>query len=293
MYEQYDLGNLLSIMIPVFNEELLLPRAMENIKKLGVPVFVLDSYSSDRTLEIAESYGCRVYQGQWDSFSDKLNWGLAKLPFTTPWVMRVDADEYLTEELIAELKSGALLRLPDDMDGVWVRRRFYFLGRWIKHGGMYPQAHMRIIRLGKAHYEHRRTDEHVILQGTSGFLHGDIAEDPSRGLLAWLRRHLIHAESDCFGTYHQIAAHSTWRALEGDAKYRRFLKEEIYSRVPLFVRPFGYWIYRYFLRLGFLDGVQGLIYHFLHAFWYRFVIDALLAEAKLTGGASVKKELKS
>ena len=283
------IGDTLSILIPVLNEEMLLHRALESAKRLGVPIFVLDSGSTDRTVKIAESYGCKVYQGLWGSFSEKLNWGLNELPFQTPWVMRLDADEYFTEELIQQLLSGALDRLDDGTDGVWIGRQIYFLGKWIRYGGMNAQPHVRIVRLGKAKYEQRLTDEHVLVEGGFETLKGAVIDDPARGLAAWLRKHVAYAETECFAAY-RLTNSSSWKTLHGSAKYRRFIKEEIYARSPLFVRPVAFWVYRYFILLGFLDGFRGLIYHFLHAFWYRFVIDALIFEARLTKGASVKKE---
>lgn len=283
------IGETLSVLIPTLNEEILLPRAIESARRLGVQIFVLDSHSTDMTVKVAESYGCKVFQGRWGSFSEKLNWGISELPITTPWVMRLDADEYFTEELFQELKSGVLSRIEDGTDGLWVGRRIYFLGKWIKYGGMNSQPHARIMRLGKARYEPKLTDEHVLVDGKFGTLKGAVVDDPARGLIAWLRKHLFYAECESFAAY-RVMKQSTWRSLEGSAQYRRFLKEEIYSRAPLFIRPIAFWVYRYFFLLGFLDGIRGLIYHFLHAFWYRFVIDALIFEAKITKGASVKKE---
>lgn len=284
-----DISSVLSILIPVFNEEMLLPRAIESAKRLGVSVFILDSGSTDDTVKIAKLSGCVVHQGLWGSFSEKLNWGLNELPFQTPWVMRLDADEYLTEELIQELLAGALGQFAEQTNGVWVKRRIHFLGRWVRYGGMNSQPHVRIVRVGKAQYEQRLTDEHILAEGEFGMLRGAIVDDPARGLVSWLGKHVAYAETECFAAYH-LPKRSTWRSLHGSAKYRRFIKEEIYANTPLFIRPVVFWVYRYFFLLGFLDGIRGLIYHFLHAFWYRFVIDALIFEARLTKGASVKKK---
>lgn len=283
-----SVGNLLSILIPVFNEERLLPRVLDSVMGLKVSIFILDSGSTDRTVDIAKAHGCQVFHGRWDSFSAKLNWGLANLPFVTPWVMRVDADEYLTEQLVNELRSR-LATVGHGVDGLWVGRRIKFLGRWLRHGGMYPTEHLRILRVGRGRYEDRLLDEHVLISGKTIRLAGDIVEDPSKGLVAWSRKQISYAETECF-MHFNTSRRRTWTDLEGTARRRRFLKEEVYAHSPLFVRPFGYWFYRYVLRLGFLDGLPGLIFHFLHAFWYRFLIDALLFEARQTGGDSVKKE---
>lgn len=286
---EYKLADNFSILIPTFNEEMLLPRALESAKRLGVKIFVLDSFSTDDTVNIAKSAGCSVHQGQWGSFSEKMNWGLKELPFDTTWVMRLDADEYFTEELIQELESGVLKKVDEEVGALWIGRRIFFLGKWIKHGGMNSQPHARIMRVGKAKYEPRLIDEHVQVEGKFAELKGAVVDDPARGLLAWMRKHLLYAETECYAEFN-IAKQVTWTQLHGSAKYRRFLKEAIYLRMPLFVRPFGFWAYKYIFLLGFLDGIHGLIYHFLHAFWYRFVIDALIFEGRLTKGASVKQK---
>ncbi len=279
----------ISVFIPVLNEELLLPRALESVKRIGAQVFILDSGSTDRTLEIAESYGCIVYQGQWGSFSEKLNWGLKELPIETEWIMRLDADEYFTDEFVEQINSGVLERMKSDTAGIWIGRRIYFWGEWIKYGGMGAQPNVRITRVGKAYYEVRLTDEYVLAEGEFEKLRADIIDDPARGLSSWLNKHIGYAETECFSAYYSEKK-STWKSLQGTPRYRRFIKENIYQYIPLFIRPFVFWFYRYFILLGFLDGMRGLVYHFLHAFWYRFIIDALIFEAKLTGGSSVKKK---
>ena len=280
---------LLSIIIPVFNEELLLPRVLENISSLGVDIFILDSYSTDRSVEIAQSFGAHIHSGQWQSFSDKLNWGLNLLPIKTEWVMRLDADEYLTPEFIDGIENILRTAKPN-VDGMIVRRRFIFLNKWLKHGGMYPLEHMRITRKGKAVYESRLLDEHVAVPGEVIRISGDIVDEDHKGLVNWLSKHVRYAEAQCFMDWHQSEEpQKSWKTLDGGLKWRRFLKEEIYSRSPSFIRPFGFWFYRYFLLLGFLDGKAGFIWHFLHAYWYRFSIDALIYEAKVTNGKSIKK----
>ena len=279
----------LTIIIPILNEEIVLPRALASAKRLGVEVFILDSGSTDRSLEIAKEYGCHITVGQWGSFSEKLNFGLNQLPIKTEWVMRLDADEYLTNEFIENIHQ-VLSEIPPSIDGIILRRRIVFLGRWLRYGGIYPLLTMRITRVGKAQYESRLLDEHVWVNESFISEELDIVDDDQKGLAAWLSKHVKYAEVQCFMDYYygqNIV--STWKTLDGNLKWRRFLKEEVYWRTPLFLRPFCFWFYRYILLGGFLDGKPGFIYHFLHAIWYRFSIDALLYEAEVTDGSSVKK----
>lgn len=278
----------LSIIIPILNEEILLPRVLASANRLGVEVFILDSGSTDKSLEIAKSYGCQIHVGKWGSFGEKINWGLTQLPLKTTWVMRLDADEYLTDEFIEQI-GPALCSMDANVDGVMIGRRIKFLGKWLKYGGMYPSSHLRITRVGRAQYENRLLDEHVHVHGAISRFSADIVEEESKGLLVWSSKHLRYAETECFIHYNKLTSEKTWRTLKGGARFRRFLREEIYERFPLFVRPVGFWFYRYIIRLGFLDGVPGFIFHVLHAFWYRIFVDALIYESKITKGVSVKK----
>ncbi|MBU1215103.1 MAG: glycosyltransferase family 2 protein [Gammaproteobacteria bacterium] len=270
------------------NEEVLLPRVLASAKRLGVDIYILDSGSTDRSIEIAESFGCKIHVGKWGSFAEKINWGLNNLPLQTVWVMRLDADEYLTDEFVAKI-AAALNSQGENVDGIMVGRQIKFLGKWLRHGGMYPSAHLRITRVGKARYESRLLDEHVHVPGATYKFSADIVEEESKGLAIWSRKHIGYAETECFIHYNELSHEKTWRRLEGAARYRRFLREEIYDRFPLFIRPFGFWFYRYIFRLGFLDGMPGFVFHLLHAFWYRILVDALIFESKITHGASVKK----
>lgn len=278
----------LSIVIPILNEEKLLPRVLASASRLGVEIFILDSGSSDRSIEIANSFGCQIFAGTWGSFGEKINWALTNLPIKTTWVMRLDADEYLTDEFVNTIGS-VLHSMSAKVDGLIVGRQIKFMGRWLKHGAMYPSEHLRITRVGHAHYEHRLMDEHVLVDGETFRISADIVEEESKGLLIWSSKHIKYAETECYIYFNELSKKKTWRTLEGAACFRRLLKEEIYARMPLFIRPFGFLTYRYIIRLGFLDGIPGFIFHVLHAFWYRFLVDALIFEAKITNGASVKK----
>ena len=282
-----ELEDLLTVVMVVYNEEKLLPRALESVARLNVNVVIFDSYSTDNTIEIAKSFGCSVVQDEWETWTVKVDSAINSDQITTPWVMRIDADEFLTDELVSELTEGVLSGLSQSVVGLWTPRRVHFLGRWIKHGDMYPKHVLRISRHKSMHYEDRILDEHLVVTGETRYIVGDIVDSPDRGLVLWMAKHLKYAEIECTVAYHSINKTRSWREHHGMIKVTRFLKEYVYSKLPLFIRPFIYWFYRYFIRLGFLDGTQGAIFHFLHSFWYRFIIDALLFESKITKGKSV------
>jgi len=274
--------DLLSIYIPTLDEEINLPQCLANVGKLGATIFVVDSNSSDRTVEIAKAAGCQVVTGNWRTFSEKLNWAISELPIQTPWTLRIDADEWITDELIAELKAR-LPYTPNEVGAYSIKRRVYFLKRWIRHGDMYPLWVVRLWRSGKAKCEVRELDEHMEITGTIVKMEHDIVDEGQSGLTYWIKKHNNYADSEVREILRKQEQSNKQNTLTTQSARKRWLKNNFYYRMPIFVRPILYWIYRYFIKLGFLDGIPGLIYHTLHGFWYRFLVDAKLYEAEKRG----------
>jgi glycosyltransferase involved in cell wall biosynthesis len=271
---------MLSVIILTRDEEANLPAALSSLRGLDAEIFVIDSGSTDRTLEIARAAGCRVVEHPFENYAAQLNWGLDQLPLSTPWVMRLDADERLTPELAREL-SARLTELPHDVAGLLVKRRVYFWGRWIRHGGYYPTWLLRIWRTGRARCEQRWMDEHMVVGGGRTLrLDHDIIDENHKGLTFWTDKHNRYADREVNDLLALRDRTRTAGALNDQPGSRRWLKENLYGRAPLFWRAFGYWFYRYVLRLGFLDGPPGLVFHFLQGFWYRFLVDAKLVERR-------------
>lgn len=269
--------DVLSIYIPTLNEEINLPQCLASVSKLGATIYVVDSNSTDRTVEIAQAAGCQVSTGNWRTFSDKMNWAINELPIQTPWTLRIDADEWLTDELIAELKTR-LRSTPDEVGAYSVNRRVYFLNRWIRFGGMYPLWGIRLWRSGKAKCEVRELDEHMEVIGRIEKLEHDIVDEGQRGLTYWVQKHNQYADSEVREILRAQGQDDASNTLTTQPARKRWLKNNFYYRLPKFWRVFLFWIYRYFFKLGFLDGVPSLIYHTLHGFWYRFLVDAKLYE---------------
>ena len=269
--------DLLSVYIPTLNEEINLPQCLASVSKLGATVYVVDSNSEDRTVEIARAAGCEVLTGNWRTFSDKMNWAISELPIKTPWTLRIDADEWLTDELIAELKSK-LRDSPEDVGAYSINRRVYFLKRWIRHGGMYPLWGVRLWRTGRARCEVRELDEHMEVIGRIEDLQHDIVDEGQRGLSHWVQKHNQYADAEVREILRAQQPEDSSTTLTHQAAKKRWMKANLYYRFPMFWRALFFWIYRYFLKFGFLDGVPGLIYHTLHGFWFRFLIDSKLYE---------------
>ncbi len=264
----------LTVIVPTYNEEVNIAKCLESLKLVNAKVVVVDSKSTDSTQEIVKSFDVDIVDGEWRSFAEKMNWSLENLPITTKWVMRLDADEEVLPELVDELNN----KLPDEQEAVAfaVRRRIKFLGKWIRFGGIYPSWQVRIWQHGKAKFEMRELDEHMEFDGICKKFQGDIVDDNLKGLHVWSVKHCTYAEREVSESLKK--KQGSWKELKGQAKIKRYLKEAVYNRLPLFLGPFLFVFYRYFIKLGFLDGKAGLIYHFLHGFWYRFLIDSRIYE---------------
>jgi glycosyltransferase involved in cell wall biosynthesis len=258
------------------NEEQDLPACLESLAGAATEVFVVDSGSTDRTLEIAKGHGARVLTHPFLNQAAQFNWALDNIQSGAEWILRIDADERLSEELRRELQTS-VPGLRSEVTGLLVPLRILFLGRAIRHGASYPVWLLRIWKRGFGKYQDTWMDEHVALShGQVLKLRGDLIHEIPKSLSEWTRKHDGYATREC----KQILTPPADECLPtgSQARLKRLLKQRLYLRLPAFYRAFFFWFYRYFLRLGFLDGKEGLIYHFLQGFWYRFLVDAKLYE---------------
>jgi glycosyltransferase involved in cell wall biosynthesis len=272
----------LSIIILTKNEELNLATCLESLRSLETEIFIVDSGSTDSTVEIAKSFGCKVVEHPFVNQAQQLNWALANLEISNPWVMRLDADERLTNELAQEL-AETLPKSLSEVSGYQCKRRVYFMGKWIRHGGYYPTWLLRVWRNGIGTCEQRWMDEHMILsEGKLANLKFDIIDDNRKDLTFWIDKHNRYSDREVQDILSQsftpdaLLAKNDRNDRDEQAKQKRWAKKNLYGRTPLFLRAFLYFLFRYTIKLGFLDGMEGLIFHFLQGFWYRFLVDAKL-----------------
>jgi hypothetical protein len=211
----------------------------------------------------------------------QFNWALDNIQSAAEWVLRLDGDERLSEELRRELERR-LPSLPNEVTGLLLPLRIRFMGRHIRHGASYPVWTLKLWRRGCGRCEDVWMDEHIVLsQGQVLKLHGDLIHEIPKSLSEWTRKHDWYAMRECKDILAGASRVDSSRSGR-QAKLKR--KKRLYLRLPAFYRAFFYWFYRYFLRLGFLDGKEGLIYHFLQALWYRFLVDAKLYEFEKSAG---------
>ncbi|MDR0799689.1 MAG: glycosyltransferase family 2 protein [Dysgonamonadaceae bacterium] len=281
----------LSVIILTYNEELHLERCIKNIQYLARDVFVVDSYSTDRTVQIAKDMGAIVYQNKWENSQAKqFNWALTHLPIKTKWVLRLDADEYLTSALSAEL-IWRLAKVPDEVTGIIFKRRHIFLGKWMKRG-TYPVKLLRLFQYGKATCEQRWMDEHIQLtEGKTMEFENDFVDHNLNDLTWWTQKHNSYAIREAIDLL-DIELNLTGRAAQNELTSQaaaKRAKKLSYAKKPLFFRSFAYFIYRYILKLGFTEGKQGFLWHFLQGWWYRTLVDAKLFEIKQACGTDTYK----
>jgi len=241
----YSFGVLLSIVLITHNEEVNLPRTLESVTPLvregRGEIIVVDSGSTDRTLEIARSFGAEVFVEPWKGFAAQKNSAMEKA--SGDWVLQLDADEPLEPELASEIQTA--LAKAQEICGFWIPRKNFFLGRWIRHGGFYPDPKLRLIRRGAGEFEEYGAHPTVKVNGPTGRLKHALVHNA----YPTLRGYLDHMNS-------YSSSGATLALKKG---HRRF------SVINIVVRPKLTFIYNYFIRLGFLDGREGLLLHLYHS----------------------------
>ena len=270
--------------ILTFNEQKHLARCIESLRDLNAEIVVVDCFSTDRTVEIATDCGAQVLQNKWVNYATQFNWALTQLEITTGWVLRIDADEILTPALAKEVKT-VLPRISEGISGVYLNRRINFLGKPIQYGGVFPVKVLRLFRYGHGECENRWMDEHIKVVGDTMELKGELIDDNLNSLTWWTDKHNKYASReavDLLNLEHRFMQHDSVASLRAGSQvgFKRWIKERVYARLPRGFRALAYFFYRYIFRLGFLDGQIGASFHFLQGFWYRYLVDAKVAEVK-------------
>ncbi|AWW32589.1 glycosyltransferase family 2 protein [Echinicola strongylocentroti] len=276
-----------SVVILTYNESKHIKRCLERAFTVASSVYVVDSFSTDDTVEIARAMGGEVYQHRWPgNQAAQFNWALEHLPITTEWILRLDADEYLTDELQDEINAKLPLQ-PDEITGVSFKRRHIFMDKWVKRG-TYPVTLLRLFRRGKAVCEQRWMDEHIhLLEGKSVTFEHDFVDHNLHNLAWWTTKHNGYATREAIELldleYQLIGRERDNGGLNEQASIKRSRKKQ-YSKQPLFWRSFAYFLYRYILKGGFLEGKEGFMWHFFQGWWYRTLVDSRVYEVKKACG---------
>jgi glycosyltransferase involved in cell wall biosynthesis len=290
-----------SVIIPAKNEESNLPACLESLSRAD-EIFVVDSQSTDRSIEISENFGAKVVQfefnGRWPK---KKNWALENLPCRNAWILIVDCDERITDELWDEIAEKIQ---SDEHQGYYLNRRIYFLGQWLRHGGKYPDWNLRLFQHAKGRYENLNTEdiqntgdnevhEHVVLEGSVGYLKEDMLHIDFRDMFQWIARHNRYSNWESQVYLNTLNGKGEGGTVGGnlfgnDIQRKRFLKR-IWVTLPF--KPLLRFILVYLIRFGFLDGKAGYIYARLIS-QYEYQIGVKLFELKNFGGTFNSQQAK-
>lgn len=274
----------IAVVILTFNEAIHLQRALDYVRAFAREIFVVDSFSTDDTVKIAVGAGAQVLQHRFQNQARQFEWALENAPITSDWVMRLDADEIIEADLADEIKRR-LPHLPAEVTGVTLNRKTIFQGKFIRHGGRFPLMLLRIWRRGMAKIEDRWMDEHIYLtEGRAVIFKGGFADYNLHDLTYFTAKHNSYAAREALDRLN-----SKWRLFQPQieltrestarqAKVKRFLKQSVFNQLPFELSAALYFIFRYVILLGFLDGREGLTYHVLQGFWYRYLSGAKLRE---------------
>jgi len=268
-----------TVILLSFNSEDTLGATLTRARQVSDQIFVVDSFSSDGTIALAESFGAKVVQHAFENYGAQRNWAIDNLPITGKWQLHLDADEVMDDELVAAIQA-----LPEQTPhaGYFVPRYVKFLGRVMRHGGMSPTWHLRLFLTGVGRCEDRKYDQHYLLAGpgTTGQLPGVMIDDIAMSISEWTARHNRWADGEVAEMDAKNEAGRLVADPKGNPAQRKRALREKYNNLPLFVRPFLLFGYRYFFKMGFLDGTEGFIFWMLQTFWFRFLIDAKIWEKR-------------
>lgn len=283
----------LTVIILTKDEALHITRAITSVRAIADQIMVVDSGSTDGTVTLAQKAGAHVLENPWTKYAIQFNWALGQISDATDWVLRLDADEFVTPELAAQIKQR-LPTIADKTNGIHIGRRMCFQGQPIRHGGLFPTPMLRLFRAGQGRCENRWMDEHIIVDGPTVRWNGCIVDDNRKPLDWWIAKHNRYASREVVDILNQqygfLSDEAIDRTPAGQAGMKRWIKEHLYARLPGGARAGAYFFYRYVLRFGFLDGRHARAFHVLQGFWYRYLVDAKLAEVHAhmaANGASV------
>jgi glycosyltransferase involved in cell wall biosynthesis len=272
----------ITIIILTYNEEKNLPSLLKSIEGITPNIYIVDSYSIDKTMNYIKKSGFKYKQNQFENYSIQRNFAQQSNPFKTEWVLHLDADEPISSSLKSWLIKN-FPKLKEDYDGFMFSRKTLFMGKWIRFGGQYPNFHLRLFKSKKGRCEDKAYDQHYIVNGVvKKIKNAEIINTVMNNLDDFIISHNRWATKEASEQILMVSQGEIEAKFFGNPIQRlRWLKLNIFGRSPLFFRAFLYFFYRYIIRLGFLDGKQGLIFFVLQSFWFRFLIDSKVFEKQL------------
>jgi len=261
----------LSVLVPTLNEEVNLPDCLASVVGWANDIWVVDSYSTDRTPEIVRQSEANLMEHPFDGYAAQKNWALENVPFSCEWLLILDADERVSLELADEIR-GIIAADGNGYDGFYLNRKLIFYGKWIRHCGWYPSWNLRLFRHIRGRYERREVHEHLVLEGKVGYCNHDLIHEDLRDMSFCIAKHNRYSSQEAreldmvrrgVGTGGLQASY-----FKGSVERKRLIKQRIWPHLPC--RAFLLFFYLYFFRLGFLDGKHGFLFCQMHAIFEQF-----------------------
>ena len=249
-----------SVVILTYNSERTIRNTIESVAGLSDDIYVVNSYSDDRTCEMVRRLGLNIVQHSFTNYAAQRNWAMDNLPLKYDWELHLDADERLSKALVTQIAALTRRGLPTEVNGYCMPRLVHFMGQPIGHGGMFPIWHMRLFRRGHGRCEDREYDQHFMVEGKTARLRGPIIDDIAMPLSEWVIRHNRWSDAEVRELLRGPHGGGLRARLTGNPLERKRQLRNAYNRGPLFLRAATLFFYRYFIRLGFLDGTEGLIF---------------------------------
>lgn len=268
-----------SFIILTYNEEVHLPRLLKSIEKLNAPIYILDSGSTDTTLKIAEEFKAQVKSSLFENHPKQWDFALKNFKIDTPWTIGLDADQILSPELF-----GLLANFKDqdfkETNAIYFNRKNYFQGQWIKHGGYFPFYLLKMFRTGIGYSDLSENMDHRFIVPGNAIIwkNGYLIEEnlKENDLNFWISKHQRYSDLVAKEEFERMKGlrHQTLKPnLLGNPDERRAWLKKLWWQLPLGLRPYFYFSYRFLFKLGILDGRKGIHFHYLHALWFRKLID--------------------
>lgn len=272
----------LDIIILTFNEEKNIEACLKSVLPLNATIHIVDSGSTDGTLSICSRYTPNINTHSFENYAAQRNWALKNLPLNGTWILNLDADHRVSPELADELNAILANQIDLALNGFLISRRTIFMNKWIKHGGHYPTYHANMFRNGFGSCEEKLYDQHFLIAGKTRILKGDIIDIITDSVNTFVTRHNHWATLEAQYQVEQRDNKNDVQLIKpvfwGNPMQRRRYMKKKYESFPLFIRPVLYFFIRYFIKLGFLDGKTGFVFHFLQGFWFRMMIDIKVYE---------------
>lgn len=283
----------ITTIILTYNEEIHIRRCLENVCSFSKKVIVVDSPSTDKTVEICHEFPnvdvvVHKYPG---NQAEQFNWALDNLKIETEWILRLDADEYLMPKLVEELQEK-LPNMREDVSALSLSLARAYCGKILHHGIVNGIWITRVFRRGKARYEKRLMDEHLSVKGEIIRMKHQFVDDNLMTIGQFTIKHEGYASREAallLDAEYCLTNISNMPQDHGEEVEKKRAQKARYARMPLFWRAFGYFAYRYIIKLGFLDGKEGFLWDFLQGWWYRTLVDAKVYEIKRACGNDKEK----